>query len=228
MRVPDDIDALCCGVPWSSKGLPGGQQAMREVVARTVGAVVGTRRVDVISDASSCTEGYLEALQDSGLEVTVTDAVQFVADRVLPLLPEGERLASLSLHPTCSSTRLGSNAALATIGAAVAEEVHLPVDWGCCGFAGDRGMLHPELTASATAAEAVEVRGSGRGGPCLVQPDLRDRDVPCDRPHVPAPGRAPRGGHPTRPGRARGLAGMTGGRARRGSRPRAVRRVLRR
>ena len=35
----------------------------------------------------------------------------------------------------------------------------MPDDWGCCGFAGDRGMLHPELTASATAREASEVAG---------------------------------------------------------------------
>jgi len=158
LRVPADIDSLCCGVPWSSKGLPAGERAMKELVTRAVGAVVGGGRVDVISDASSCTEGYLAVLRDSGLEVTVTDAVQFVADRVLPLLPEGERLKSLSLHPTCSSMQLGSNDALTKIGAAVAREVHLPVDWGCCGFAGDRGMLHPELTASATAAEAAEVR----------------------------------------------------------------------
>ena len=26
----------------------------------------------------------------------------------------------------------------------------IPDDWGCCAFAGDRGLLHPELTASAT------------------------------------------------------------------------------
>ncbi len=158
LRVPADIDSLCCGVPWSSKGLPAGEQAMKELVTRSVGAVVGGGHVDVISDASSCTEGYLTILRDSGLEVTVTDAVQFVADRVLPLLPEGQRLESLSLHPTCSSTQLGANEALTKIGAAVAHQVHVPVDWGCCGFAGDRGMLHPELTASATAAEAAEVR----------------------------------------------------------------------
>ncbi len=158
LRVPANIDSLCCGVPWSSKGLPAGERAMKELVTRSVGTVVGGGRVDVISDASSCTEGYLTILRDSGLEVTVTDAVQFVADRVLPLLPEGQRLESLSLHPTCSSTQLGANDALTTIGAAVAHQVHVPVDWGCCGFAGDRGMLHPELTASATAAEAAEVR----------------------------------------------------------------------
>ena len=39
----------------------------------------------------------------------------------------------------------------------VADEVHVPDDWGCCAFAGDRGMLHPELTASATAREAANV-----------------------------------------------------------------------
>lgn len=43
------------------------------------------------------------------------------------------------------------------IAAAVAESVHIPDEWGCCAYAGDRGLLHPELTASATAREAAEV-----------------------------------------------------------------------
>lgn len=30
--------------------------------------------------------------------------------------------------------------------------------WRCCGFAGDRGMLHEELTATATHDEARSVR----------------------------------------------------------------------
>ena len=34
----------------------------------------------------------------------------------------------------------------------------VPVAATCCGFAGDRGMLHPELTASATADEARRAR----------------------------------------------------------------------
>jgi D-lactate dehydrogenase len=33
----------------------------------------------------------------------------------------------------------------------------VPGAWGCCAFAGDRGLLHPELTASATAREAAEI-----------------------------------------------------------------------
>ena len=42
---------------------------------------------------------------------------------------------------------------------AVSEDVHVPPTATCCGFAGDRGITHPELTASATAAEAREVSG---------------------------------------------------------------------
>ncbi|TDD19403.1 FAD-binding oxidoreductase, partial [Nonomuraea diastatica] len=65
---------------------------------------------------------------------------------------------SLALHPTCSSTRLGLDAAIAGIAQAIADHVVVPEDWQCCAFAGDRGLLHPELTASATRAEAISVK----------------------------------------------------------------------
>ncbi|MGN8027725.1 hypothetical protein [Microbacterium sp. 22242] len=68
----------------------------------------------------------------------------------------------MAVHPTCSTTQLGANAALRELAAAVADEVYVPDGWGCCAFAGDRGMLHPELTASATAVEAAEVAAAGR------------------------------------------------------------------
>ena len=67
------------------------------------------------------------------------------------------RLASLALHPTCSSRRLGIDAAVLSLARAVADDVVVPDDWQCCAFAGDRGLLHPELTASATRAEAAEI-----------------------------------------------------------------------
>ena len=35
----------------------------------------------------------------------------------------------------------------------------IPVAATCCGFAGDRGMLHPELPPAATADEAAELAG---------------------------------------------------------------------
>ncbi len=39
----------------------------------------------------------------------------------------------------------------------MADEAVTPVAATCCGFAGDRGMLHPELTTAATADEAAEL-----------------------------------------------------------------------
>jgi D-lactate dehydrogenase len=61
------------------------------------------------------------------------------------------------LHPTCSTSRAGRGQRLVELAHAVADEVVVPDSWGCCGFAGDRGLLVPELTASATRAEAVEI-----------------------------------------------------------------------
>jgi D-lactate dehydrogenase len=87
----------------------------------------------------------------------IVDAVDFAAEHLLPKLRVAEQLASLALHPTCSSTRMGSNAGFLVLATAVAADPVVPDAWGCCGFAGDRGMLHPELTASATQAEAAEV-----------------------------------------------------------------------
>ena len=40
----------------------------------------------------------------------------------------------------------------------------IPRDAGCCGFAGDRGFLFPELTASATRREAAEVTAGAFDG----------------------------------------------------------------
>jgi len=39
-----------------------------------------------------------------------------------------------------------------------ADNVIVPENAGCCGMAGDRGFLFPELTASATSQEALEVK----------------------------------------------------------------------
>jgi D-lactate dehydrogenase len=44
---------------------------------------------------------------------------------------------------------------------ACADEVVVPASTACCGFAGDRGFLVPELTAAATHDEALAIRSAG-------------------------------------------------------------------
>lgn len=158
LLVPEEISSLCCGTPWSSKGIEQGYQQMRDKVLPVIRRATDGGRLPVVCDASSCTEGFRTMLQtDPDLQVEVIDAVAFVAEQIVPLLGEYTKLDSLAIHPTCSSTQLGLNAELVKVAEAVAEQVHVPIDTGCCAFAGDRGMLHPELTAAATTAEATEV-----------------------------------------------------------------------
>jgi D-lactate dehydrogenase len=158
LRVPDGVAALCCGTPWSSKGLPDGYAVMSRRVLPALLAATGNGRLPVVSDAASCTEGYRKLVAAADNRIRVVDAVEFAATDLLPRLTVTRRLGSLALHPTCSSTRMGLDAALARLASAVAEEVTVPDGWRCCGFAGDRGLLRPELTASATREEAETVR----------------------------------------------------------------------
>jgi D-lactate dehydrogenase len=165
LATPPDLPSLCCGTPWKSKGLNEGYAVMRDKVVASLRAATRDGELPIVVDASSCTEG-LEVLLESAGEhgLHVVDAVAFVDEHVLPRLPEitpDARIGRLALHPTCSSTRLGIDGALHRVAAVAADEVLVPDDWNCCAFAGDRGMLHPELTASATAAEAAEVRAAG-------------------------------------------------------------------
>lgn len=157
--VPDGIDALCCGTPWSSKGYAKGHATMSARVRAAVREATRDGALPVVCDASSCTEGFAATLRDDGIRVL--DAVAFTASDLLPRLTPTPVAELLALHPTCSSTQLGIDPALRAIGAVVASEVRVPDAWGCCAYAGDRGMLHPELTEAATAPEAAEVAGWG-------------------------------------------------------------------
>jgi D-lactate dehydrogenase len=155
VRIPEGIASLCCGTPWKSKGLGDGYDAMRDQVVPILLRASGRGKLPVVVDATSCTEGLTGMLADEGLHVV--DAVVFIEAAVLPRLPPARRIPSIVVQPTCSSTQLGINPALLRVAAAAAQQVVEPDDWSCCAFAGDRGLLHPELTASATAAEARDV-----------------------------------------------------------------------
>ncbi|KAA0974261.1 FAD-binding oxidoreductase [Paeniglutamicibacter gangotriensis] len=166
LLVPEGIDSLCCGTPWSSKGMEAGGASMAERTVAALRTASGNGELPILCDASSCTEGLRHCLENEtvpagGRALRIIDVVDYTAEYILPLLPQRQKVTSLALHPTCSSTRMGLNSALAQVAEAVAQSVEIPENWGCCGFAGDRGMLHPELTASATEEQAAEVRDFG-------------------------------------------------------------------
>ena len=156
--TPKNISNLCCGTPWKSKGITGGYQTVVMATYEALLVASDNGRLPIVSDNSSCTEGIIKVLlskSDSNLQII--DAIVFADQYLLPKLKITKMLDSVVLHPTCSSTLMGIDANFERLARTISREVTIPYDWGCCGFAGDRGMLHPELTASATQAEAREL-----------------------------------------------------------------------
>ncbi len=118
-------------------------------------------------DASSCTHGLLEAresLSEANVEhldaMTILDSIDWCGRHLLTHLEVASKVGTAVIHPTCSSQHLGLDKELGLIAGYMAEEVVVPEKANCCGFAGDRGFLHPELTASATREEAAEVKAA--------------------------------------------------------------------
>jgi D-lactate dehydrogenase len=162
VTVPDGIASFCCGTPWKSKGFTDGYHRMTDAVLPALLDASDGGRLPVVCDAASCTEGLatMQSLAANSTEYAAlhfVDAVEFVHDHVLAALTVTSPIASIAVHPTCSSTALGITGKLTAIASAISPDAVVPVDWGCGAFAGDRGLLHPELTASASAAEAAEV-----------------------------------------------------------------------
>jgi len=157
LLVPGPIAGICCGTPWSSKGMTAGYAAMRDRVLPVLEAASRGGTLPIISDAASCTEGFARLIAAAGAQIQVLDSTAYVSAMLMPRLTVRRKFESLALHPTCSSVRLGLHDVLLALGNAIADDVLIPDDWQCCGFAGDRGLLLPELTAAATRAEAASI-----------------------------------------------------------------------
>jgi len=160
--IPEKIDG-CCGTPFSSKGF---KHADQIITSRTIDQLYeysGKGSIPILIDTSPCTYKFINAeqiLQGESLEkwktLTFIDITQYLKNCV-----EKSDLKPLKfpviLHPTCSAIKMELNADLIKIGEKCSVEPIIPVQSGCCGFAGDRGLKLPELTASATKLEAAEV-----------------------------------------------------------------------
>ena len=122
----------------------------------------------VVIDASSCTLGLptiaapllSEINAERHARLRVLDSIAWARDaccRALRVDAQARRRRP-SIRPARAATS-ASTARSRAIAAALADEVVVPIASTCCGFAGDRGLLHPELTAAATADEAAEIAG---------------------------------------------------------------------
>jgi D-lactate dehydrogenase len=63
----------------------------------------------------------------------------------------------VTVHPSCSARHLSLAGLLESLAFALSDDVFVAIEATCCGMAGDRGLLHPELTAAATADQTREL-----------------------------------------------------------------------
>jgi len=166
--IPDDIRGHCCATIWHSKGYEEGNRLMANHTLESLWRWSEQGRLPVVCDASSCSFGlkreiapYLDAKNRARhAKLAIFDSIEWAHERLLPKLTVRRKRGSAVIHPSCSANHLGLARKLHAIAATIAERAVIPASAGCCGFAGDRGFLHPELTRSATMAEAEEV-GAG-------------------------------------------------------------------
>lgn len=161
--IPPDSPGNCCGMPFSSKGYT---EAFRQTLHRTLRHFwewSDQGRLPVVVDSSSCaytlltSRTYLSA-DDQVIydQLRLMDPIDFVHS-LLPGLKTVPLQRSVVLHPNCSAVKLGLTEKMVAVAQACVASVTVPVNLRCCGFAGDRGLLFPELTASASHLEAEEV-----------------------------------------------------------------------
>ncbi|MGW0734820.1 FAD-binding and (Fe-S)-binding domain-containing protein [Streptomyces sp. NPDC002851] len=163
--IPSDVGGTCCATIWHSKGYESGNAVMANRIVEAAWGWTAGGRLPLVVDASSCTLGIAHEVvpyltdenRELHAELTVVDSLVWAAEELLPHLPVEHRIGSAVLHTTCSMRHLGDADQLRAVAEACADEVVTPDSEACCGFAGDRGMLHKELTESATAHEAAEV-----------------------------------------------------------------------
>jgi len=169
--VPRDVGGHCCGVPFSSKGFEAGHDAAVNHTIESFYRWSNEGRLPVVVDTSPCTYGlrtcraHLSSENQAKFDkMRILDSVEFAQSAILPRLTIVRRMTSVALHPVCSAAKMGISAKLVTIANACSDEVVVPQAAGCCAFAGDRGFLHPELTASATHDEVLELEPQRHDG----------------------------------------------------------------
>ena len=95
-------------------------------------------------------------------QLNMVDIIEFLAICVEKLdKPKLNR--EIVLHPTCSTEKMGQVAIMKSLAEKCTENVTIPIHWGCCAFAGDRGLIVPELNESATAKELSDIKGYKTG-----------------------------------------------------------------
>ncbi|MFR9166448.1 MAG: (Fe-S)-binding protein [Dysgonomonas sp.] len=138
---PENLNNLCCGMAFSSKGLKEtGAKKSRELEEALYKASENGK-YPILFDMSPCFYTFHEAYT---MDIKVYDPIEFMHDFVMPKLTVKHPKDVVTVFPVCSVKKIDMEQKLVALSKMCAKEV-VYVQSNCCGFAGDRGFTYPEL-----------------------------------------------------------------------------------
>lgn len=163
VRTPSLAASLCCGNVFSSKGYTDAHAYSSQQFVNAIesfrDAKSNSIQSFIVFDSPSCFNEVRQSIASD--ESKILELTQFLAEHLLPRLTINYRKKAVVLHHTCAAQKTSTTTWMEKIAQVCAESVIVPLTTACCGFAGDRGLLNPELTANATEREADDVKSFG-------------------------------------------------------------------
>ncbi len=155
----------CCGQIFSSKGFKDANHYTANAIVEQLWENSCEGLYPIVTDVSSCAytlHNLRPALSEENKQrfsqLTILDSIDFLHDTIMPIAKVLDKKSNIVLHPVCSLEKMKSGAKFIALAKHFAQEVTVPKYAGCCGMAGDRGFLLPQLTTAATLPEAMEVQ----------------------------------------------------------------------
>lgn len=158
---PDNMDKLCCGTIWESKGMMDIADRKSKELEEALWKASEEGRYPVLCDQSPCLHRMRETIRKMKLYEPAEFIYTFLRDRLV-FTPTDEPVA---IHITCSMRRMGLADTIINVAKLCSKNVFVLEEIGCCGFAGDRGFTHPEVNAYALRKlrPQLEEKGIQRG-----------------------------------------------------------------
>ncbi len=131
-----DNQNMCCGQMYHSKS----NQLQREIMQNKLKKTISHIKIAII-DNSSCAE----FAQNMGIDLI--DINQFIIQNI-DRKKLHRKYNKIALHIDCSTAKNSFNQEYLDILYLCCSEIIIPEGIKCCGFAGDKGFINPELNAS--------------------------------------------------------------------------------
>ncbi|SFZ93611.1 D-lactate dehydrogenase [Flaviramulus basaltis] len=165
LSVLKNANNSCCGQIFSSKGHQDAYNYTANIIVEKLWNATQSGIIPVVIDVSSCAYSLKQLSsvlnivnKEKYQKLKIYDAVEFLHNMVLPQIQIKQRKNNIILHSVCALEKMKIEDKFLKIAKHFAKDVILPKTNGCCGMAGDRGFLFPELTKSAINTEKQEVQ----------------------------------------------------------------------